>query len=182
MRSIAKAFKEKDEYKTPSCLVYPIIPLIENWKKENKIKNPIIWCPFDTKNSKYVEILSKKYTVINSHIQDGKDFFLYQPENYDIAISNPPFSLKLKIFERLVNLKKPFAMLMNIMAINYQEIGHFFASLGNGDEVQFFITDKKVSFDGKTSSFNSGYVCWNFIPRTKFIYLDNNNSGANFKE
>lgn len=59
-------------------------------------------------------------------------------------------------------------------------IGEFFCKIG--EDIQFIVPDKKVSFDGHTSSFCSGYVCYKFIDRTKFIHLENNNSGTYFKE
>lgn len=181
MRSLKRAFNKNDELKTPPILVDILFPNLYfysvNFKNENKRK-PIIWCPFDDENSEYVRIFKKKgFEVVNSHIDDGFDFFNYEPENWDIAISNPPFSQKLKVFERLFSFNKPFAMLMNMMAINYQEIGSLFVS----KKIQFLIPDKKISFNGKTSSFCSGYVCHDFlICDVNFVHLENNNTGKNF--
>lgn len=59
-------------------------------------------------------------------------------------------------------------------------IGELFYNIG--DDIQFIIPDKKVSFDGNTSSFCSGYVCYKFVEKTKFIHLENNNSKGYFKE
>ncbi|MDR3249577.1 MAG: hypothetical protein LBS95_00670 [Mycoplasmataceae bacterium] len=76
-------------------------------------------------------------------------------------------------------LKKPWAMLTNIMCLNYQEIGHYFADHG----CQMLIVDKRVSFDGNPSSFNSSYICGNnFLPRDLiFTHIKNNNALDNFK-
>lgn len=143
-------------------------------------REPIIWCPFDLAVSKYVEILkSNGFEVVHSHISEGLDFFKYQPEKWDIVVSNPPFSKKLDIFKRLVQFQKPFVLLMNMMALNYQNIGEFFCSVGTS--IQFLFVDKKVSFNGKTSSFNSSYVCYKFLDRTEYKHLENNNTGANFR-
>lgn len=183
MRSFKRAFNERDDYPTPSCLVTPIIPMVEEYMQSiGRTKdNFIIWCPFDTEDSKYVQLFREAgFTVTASHISEGKDFFGYEPDNWQIAISNPPFSTKLQIFERLCDFGKPFLMLMNMMAINYQNISEFFCKIGT--DIQFLIPDKKVSFDGKTSSFNSGYVCYKFLDKTKFFHLENNNSGRFFKE
>lgn len=76
-------------------------------------KNKIIWCPFDKSESEFVIELSKTNKVIYSHIDDGKDFYSYEPkEYYDIIVSNPPFENKKKIFERAIELNKPFALIM----------------------------------------------------------------------
>lgn len=184
MKSFKRAFlKEKDEYYTPSILVEMLVPYLKKWESDFITKNertPIIWLPFDTKESKYYQILQNEgFVVTRSHLDDEKDFFKYKPEQFDLIVSNPPFSLKLDIFKRIVlDLKKPFCLLMNIMALNYQEIGKFFAEIGT--DIQFIIPDKKVSFDGNTSSFCSGYVCYKFVEKTEFIHLPHNNTGANF--
>lgn len=184
-RSFKKAFKVQDEWKTPSVLVNMIVPYLKKWESDFILKNgrkPILWLPFDTEESKYYTILKAKgFQVVRSHLNDDKNFFHYQPDQFDIIVSNPPFSSKLDIFERIIfDLHKPFVLLMNMMAINYQEIGNLFQFVGKG--IQFIIPDKKVSFNGKTSSFCSGYVCYDFIDHTEFVHLENNNTGTNFRE
>lgn len=184
-KSFNRNFNVQDEYFTPSALVKIILSDLYYWKEDFIKKNnrePIVWCPFDTEESKYVQILDQHgFNVVRSHLNDDKDFFTYQPEEFDIIISNPPFSKKLKIMERIIfDLKKPFVLLMNMMAINYQQIGNLFQFVG--PDIQFLIPDKKVSFDGHTSSFCSGYVCYKFINQTKFIHMENNNTGENFRK
>lgn len=172
MKSLKRAFNKNDELYTPKKLVDIIIPYIP--------KDKVIWCPFDTESSEYVFALKELgVNVEYSHISLGQDFFKYEPKKWDIAISNPPFSLKKKVFERLFILQKPFAMLMNIMAINYQEIGNLFYE----NPIQMLIPDKKVSFDGNTSSFCSGYICKDFLPRDLiFCHMNDNNTGKFFEK
>ena len=59
--------------------------------------------------SNYVKVLSEEgFKVIHSHIDEGKNFFFYEPEcEYDIIISNPPFSQKDNVLKRLYELNKP---------------------------------------------------------------------------
>ena len=167
------SFEVRDEYYTPKILVKPIIKYL----KEGKT----IWCPFDTKNSEFVWLLkSEGFNVIYSHIKDGKDFFNYMPEeHFDYIISNPPFTRKLEVFERLYKIGKPFAMLMGLTILNYQEIGTFFLD----KHLQLLIVDKKVSFDGNTSSFNTSYFCSGILPKDlMFEHLEHNNSKKYFVE
>ena len=172
MKSLNKSMKNKnDERYTPPILVKPIL----NYLKPNST----IWCPFDTENSEFVIKLKKAgHKVIYSHIDLGQDFFDYEPsEDYDYIISNPPFSKKLKVLDRLYKLNKPFAMLMNIECLNYQVVGNFFLD----KPLQLLIVDKKVSFDGNTASFNTSYFCNNMLPKDlMFYHLENNNTGINF--
>lgn len=172
MKSINKSMNNKnDERYTPPILVEPILKYIK--------PNSTIWCPFDTENSEFVILLKEAgYNVIYSHINLGQDFFDYEPiEKYDYIISNPPFSRKIDILDRLYKLNKPFAMLMNIECLNYQAMGEFFLD----KELQLLIVDKKVSFDGNTASFNTSYFCNDILPKQIiFEHLEHNNTGVNF--
>lgn len=165
-------FNEKDEYYTPQILVNAIIPFIS--------KDKVVWCPFDTEDSEFVIALRENGNkVIFSHIWNGQDFFEYEPsEHYDYIISTPPFSCKLKVLERLYKLNKPFAMVMGLPILNYQEVGEFFLD----KELQLLIVDKKVSFDGNTASFNNSFFCYNILPYDlMFTHLEHNNTKENFK-
>jgi|TARA_Y100000310_G_scaffold20892_1_gene20232 hypothetical protein len=166
------AWNEKDEYYTPRILVEPILKYIPT--------DAVVWCPFDTEHSEFVLALKDRGNkVIHSHIWEGKDFFKYEPNEYDYVISNPPFTQKLEVFERLYKLGKPFAMIMGLPILNYQEVGNFFYNLD--EDLQLLIVDKKVSFDGNTASFNNSYFCWNMLPKAiVFEHLANNNSKGNF--
>lgn len=165
------SFNDKDEYYTPPILVEPIIQFIP--------KGSTIWCPFDTEDSEFVKIFKQNgYKVIYSHIWNGQDFFEYEPdEPYDYIISNPPFTKKLAVFDRLYKLNKPFAMICGLPILNYQEIGEFFID----KDLQLLIVDKKVSFDGNTASFNNSYFCNGILPKDlMFIHLEHNNSKKHF--
>jgi len=180
------AWNEKDEYYTPSILVKAIIPYLKC--NPNTIDLPrkdiTIWCPFDTENSEFVLCLQEAgFNVIYSHLWAGQDFFEYEPEEeYHYIVSNPPFTLKLKVFERLFELGKPFAMVMGLPILNYQEVGSFFLRhQRNGRNLQLLIVDKKVSFDGNTASFNNSYFCWNVLENDiVFHHLENNNSRKHY--
>lgn len=160
-------FNEKDEYYTPVILVKAILPYVK--------PNSTVWCPFDTEKSEFVILLKEcGHTVIYSHIWMGQDFFEYEPNvDYDYIISNPPFTRKLEVLERLYKLNKPFAMVLGLPILNYQEIGNFFLD----KDLQLLIVDKKVSFDGNTASFNNSYFCYRMLPKDlMFVHLENNNS------
>ncbi len=103
----AKKKAEKDEWYTPKEAIFPILKYLK--------RNSIIWCPFDTEESNFVKILkSKGHIIYATHISNGQDFFLMDIPQCDYIISNPPYSLRNKIYERLFEIGKPFAMLMNI--------------------------------------------------------------------
>ena len=155
----AKTDKESDQVYTPSYAVKPIIKYIK--------PGSIVWCPFDTSDSAYVEELNAAgFTVIYSHIDNGQNFFEYEPDEYDVIISNPPFSIKDDILRRLDELGKPYAMLMPLPALQGQK--RFKYLKGS----QALIFDKRINYfkDLKTKeiqkgiSFASIYICKNFLP------------------
>lgn len=82
----------------------------------------IIWLPFDTEYSRIYQALVENgfKNLIRTSLADGKDFYLYEPEVYDVIISNPPFSNRTKLFKRLFNLEKPFVMLQATQTFNNQ--------------------------------------------------------------
>lgn len=160
--------KKQDEYYTPKMLV-DFLPKI---LKEYNIKN--ILCPFDKKESNFVKILSKDFNIINGHIDENKDFFdeWYKDLDFDIIVSNPPFSRKMDILRLCLERDYKFMLILNLMCLNHQEIGNI---LSKFDKIGLIIPDKKVSYDGNTCSFCSAYIT-NLFNKNIFINLPHNNS------
>ena len=150
---------KNDECYTPPEGVTPILKYIP--------KDAIIWCPFDTKESEFVKQISKQNKVIASNIHTGQDFFEYEPEEWDIIISNPPFTNKRKYFERAIELGKPFALIMSITWLNDASPKQVF----KGKDMQLLMFDKRLKFikpDGErmgSPTFSSAYFCYNFLPK-----------------
>lgn len=163
------AFNEKDEYYTPKILAEVIVKYVP--------EGATVWLPFDTENSEFAHAFRGRNKVICSHIWMGQCFFEYEPATYDYVISNPPFTRKLEVLDRLYKLGKPFAMVLPLPMLNYQEVGHFFLD----KELQLLIVDKKVSFDGNTASFNNSFFCSGVLPKDIiFECLPHNNSRKHF--
>jgi hypothetical protein len=164
--------EEKDEYYTPALLVEVVLPFIK--------PNSVIWCPFDTNQSEFVKVLdSAGHLTIQSHIWQGFDFFNYQPPKFDYVISNPPFSLKNEVLERLLVLGKPFAMLLNIQCLNYVGL----KKIVRENKIQLLVPDKNVSFDGKKSPpFTSVFFCYNMLPANMVhTIVRHKNTGNNYE-
>lgn len=108
-------------------------------------KDSTIWCPFDKEESAFVRVLKTNgYKVIYSHIDDGKDFFNYEPsEKYDLILSNPPFYGKAKILQRLIELNKPFGLIFGIQCFNS---GEFVKLLNEVNNLQFCFLSKRLKF------------------------------------
>ena len=161
----AKTNKESDEYYTPKEAVIPIIKYLK--------REMVVWCPFDTEDSEYVKcIQANGNKVIFSHIDNGENFFSFEPkERYDVIISNPPFSLKDDILKRLDELNKPFAILLPLPTLQGQKR---FEYLKNCEALIFdkrinFYNDKEHKIMVKGVAFASIYICKNFLPE-KLIF------------
>ena len=164
----AKTDKASDEVYTP---VYAIRPLIKYLQLFNP--NAVIWCPFDMAHSKYVETLEAAgFKVIHSHIDEGANFFYYEPEeHYDVIISNPPFSCKDAVLKRLYELDKPYAMLLPVPTLQGQTRFPYMK------DIQYLGFDKRINYYKDVSmtktqdgvSFGSCYLCRKFLPRDLII-------------
>ena len=76
-----------DELYTPKEAVECILPYIPDGVK-------IIWECTAIENSEIVNVLKANgFEVIRSHLNDGLDFFEYEPQQYDLIITNTPYSL-----------------------------------------------------------------------------------------
>lgn len=157
------AGSKNDEFYTPLYAIKPI----EKYLK----RNSTIWCPFDTEQSLFVKYFKAMgHTVIATHILSRTDFFDCVMPECDYIISNPPYSLKGKVFERLFELKKPFAMLVGVVGL-FESQSRFNLFKNNDFEIMYF--NKRVSYfkdyaDEKPSlnpPFSSVYVCKNILPK-----------------
>ena len=148
-----------DECYTPDYAVKPILEYIPH--------NVTVWCPFDTEESEFVKQISKTNPVTYSHLDKGQDFFQYQPSEWDIIISNPPFSNKKKFFQRALAFNKPFALIMTNTWLNDSTPKILFKD----KDLQLLMFDKRMEFinpNGQINNkitFSSSYYCWNFLPK-----------------
>lgn len=151
-----------DEAYTPACAVNAILEYIK--------KDMVVWCPFDTENSEFVKIIKKTNKVIFSHIDMGKDFFKYEPEEtWHVIISNPPFKNKRAFFERALSFKKPIALIMTNAWLNDKYSKQVFIDAER--QMQLLMFDKRIKFenpDGRPNNkitFSSSYFCSDFLPK-----------------
>jgi hypothetical protein len=144
-------FKNDDHYNTTKNMWESISHLIP--------KDKILFEGFmkDNYSSKSVLILRELgFDVVGD---PTIDFFGEIPK-YDILISNPPYSIKKKIFERLSVLNKPFILILPISTITKQ-----FTKCLERDKLQMIIPSKRMQFEkaGVELSrcwFDTCYLCY----------------------
>lgn len=170
----AKTDKASDEVYTPEYAVRPLIKYLKQFKERLNKEQITIWCPFDEEFSKFVQIFNELpyVKVIYSHIDHDQNFFYYEPkEDYDIIISNPPFSTKDDVLKRLSELNKPYAMLLPIPTLQGQSRFPYMKDiqyLGFDKRINYY-KDKEMKHTQDGVSFGSCYLCKNFLPKDLII-------------
>lgn len=133
-----------DEFITPEVAVRMILPYIPKHVTT-------IWECTALEGSNIVRVLrSAGYNVITTHINNGYDFFSYQPEKFDILITNPAYSLKDKFLMRAFEIGRPFMFLLPVSAIAGKNRHKMFRE----KRIQLLIPDTRFNFipDKKSSS------------------------------
>jgi hypothetical protein len=97
-------------------------------------------------------------------IHNPQDFFTWAPNarSYDVILTNPPYSQKKKVFERMLQVGKPFAMILPVSTL----AANYFAQLLPGQSIPFqvIIPSRRVTFikngqPTKMSPFDSMWLC-----------------------
>lgn len=155
-----KTFLKHDDYMTPSSAWENIKQYIPN--------DTVIWEPFygDGKSGEYLRDLG--FNVIH----DKDDFF--ENNKGDIIISNPPFTKKKEILERIKQLDKPFILLMPQNTLNNNYIRELFSG-----DIQIIIPRRRIQFlkngeDGhpKKCNFDCFYYCYKIGLDHDIVFLN----------
>ncbi len=162
------ANSKNDEFYTPGYAITPLLRHLPPPDPEHPVK---IWCPFDTEASLFVKIFRAfGYQVTATHIIEGQDFFTVEPPECDYIISNPPYSCKGEVLERLFDIGKPFAMLVGVVGL-FESQKRFDMFRSHPFEIMYF--NRRVSYfksyDNPAPSlnppFSSVYVCSRLLPQ-----------------
>lgn len=157
MKTALKQHTINDEIYTPEYAVKPLLKYLP--------KDITIWECTDYGESKITKVLKDNgYKVITSHIKDF-DFLKDTPEfEFDMIITNPPYSLKTQFLKRCYEYQKPFALLLPITALEGKDRNKLYQQYG----LEIIILDKRVNFldNKKTCWFNTSWFCWKLLKKT----------------
>lgn len=131
-----------DEFYTPAIAVEMILPYIPSHVTR-------IWECTAIKESEIVKVLRNEgYTVIATHIDNGFDFLLQKPADFDLIVTNPPYSIKEDFLQRAFELKKPFMFLFPITTLEGVKRHKMFRENG----IQLLIPDRRFNFSAEKKS------------------------------
>jgi hypothetical protein len=110
-----------------------------------------------------VDVLTGQgWRVVESELDRGQDYFTYQPDAWDIQVTNPPYSLKYKWLKRAYELDKPFALLLPGDALFAATAQKLFKRYG----YQMLLPDKRIDYKtpnkgwDSSAQFTSAWFCW----------------------
>lgn len=84
---------------------------------DNVIEMPLkVWCPFNDKDSVWVDVLKRRgFEVVTT---DGDFFETDPPQGVQCIISNPPFSCKKEVMDRIKALNLRFVLILPFQWLN----------------------------------------------------------------
>ena len=121
-------------------------------------KDKKIWSPFYSDGNMKKHFQELGFEIIH----ENKDFFAYEPVDYDLIIDNPSFSNFKQVCKRLIELDKPFILIARSNLILCRWFQRMFR-----DDLQLIISDKRVTFThlthpikGYSPPFGTIFYCW----------------------
>lgn len=152
-----------DEFYTPAYAIEPIVKYLSS--------HSVIWCPFDEEHSLFVKRFRELgYTVIATHLNTGTNFFDCQVPDCDYIISNPPYSCKGEVLQRLFDIGKPFAMLVGVVGL-FESQKRFEMFRDNDFEILYmnrriaYFKDYSEQKPSLNPPFSSVYLCKGMLPK-----------------
>lgn len=137
----AKASNTSDLYGTPQSAFDLLAPYLPESKT--------YWEPCRGYGAIEGFLRDRGLDVVGSDISSGQDALIWEPTKWDIAVTNPPWSLKGEFLDRFYSLGKPFAMLLPCDLVNGKRTA-LFKKYG----VQLIVPSWRVRylrFDGEKS-------------------------------
>ena len=126
-----------------------------------KIDDKKVWCPFYNDG----KITCHFKNIIHAE----RDFFNYEPDDYECVVDNPPYSFKKDVIKKLIDNGKPFALLLPLNTM----IRRYFQK-SKRDDLTIIIPKSIYKFVGekKTIRVDTAWFCWGFKLKKQMIWED----------
>lgn len=148
--------EKNDELYTPDYAIEPLLKYLP--------KDKIMWECTDFGESNITKLLKQHdYKVISTH-KDNFDFLTDVPNfDFDMIITNPPYSLKNEFLKKCYQYDKPFCLLLPLTSLEGIERGKMFREKG----IDVLVLDRRCDFmDNKKSNwFNTSWFCYKILPK-----------------
>jgi hypothetical protein len=138
-----KKSKTFDQCQTPFYALDPLIPYLPQG---------IIWEPAAGDGHIVTKLELTGLDVIAGDILTGQNFFEYIPPQYDLQVTNPPYSIKYQWLERCYELEKPFALLLPLETMGAVKGQRLFERYG----IEVILLDKRINFKMPYKKYGGG--------------------------
>lgn len=167
----SKGNPKRDRCQTPDYALNPLIQHLKafEWKLGRKMT---IWesAAGDGLLADALEIHGFK--VVRSDILTGQSYFEYQPPEYDIEVTNVPFSIKYLWLKQAYAYKKPFCFLMPSDTQFAKTAQQLFKTHG----INILVPDARIDFkmpdkgwDGRGAQFSTSWFLWQVAPHLETV-------------
>jgi hypothetical protein len=143
--------EKSDECYTPESALIPLLQYLN--------KDKIYYDCTSGISSNIINFFNEKEFTCKSSM--NRDFLTDSFNDYDIIITNPPYSKKDKFIEKCYESGKPFALLLPVSALQGQNRGKMFGENG----IEILALNKRIDFTGKGSPhFGVAWFCYKILP------------------
>lgn len=142
--------EKNDELYTPKEAIYPILKYLD--------KSKIYWECTDFGESNITKILKENGFKVVSTNKDELDFLNDTAKfNFDVIITNPPYSLKNEFLHKCYEYNKPFLLLLPLTALEGKERNKLYRENG----IEIIVLDKRINFMKNKNNvwFNTSWFC-----------------------
>lgn len=142
--------EKRDELYTPTEAILPILKYLDH--------NKIYWECTDFGESNITRILQQNgFKVIHTN-KNELDFLKDEPNfNFDVIITNPPYSLKNEFLKKCYEYNKSFLLLLPLTSLEGKERCKLYIENG----IELIVLDKRINFmeHKKNVWFNTSWFC-----------------------
>ena len=155
--------KSSDDFQTPPIALTPLLPYIK--------KDWVVWECANGNGNLEKALKDNGLNVVGTDIKTGFDFVKDKQDfNFDLIITNPPYSLKNEFLKKAYEYGKPFALLLPLTALESKERQSLYEKYG----IEILLLNKRINFEtpggkGSSSWFATAWFCWKLLPE-KIIF------------
>ncbi len=156
-----------DQCQTPDYAVEPLLPYLGRFQ--------MIWEPAEGEGNITRFLTKSKRMTLGTDILTGTNFFTYSLSDYDIIVTNPPYSIKYEWIQHCYELDKPFALLMPLETLAAWKAQKYFREHG----ISLLVPNKRINFKRPNAGWNGGgaqfptaWFCWRLPINDTITYVD----------
>lgn len=156
-----------DDYNTPLYVWHMLLDYL------NLDKETIIYEPFYSNGVSKIYLGKLGYSNV---IHDNEDFFEnYDKYEYDIIISNPPYTIKQNILKILYRIDKKFVLIVPTAIISKLYLKNIFGK--DIYKLQFIIPNRRIQFERldcfnqKRTAFDTIFLCYKMNLERDIVYM-----------